>query len=317
MSFFLYNSQLFHTLRDFFDILEHGDDMFGYVRLHKPSITMGEYEQYKGIYCTLCRRLGKRYGPMARMTLSYDMTFLALLHAALEADDPQFKKGHCSFNPAKRCLNCRNTVATDLAADIGTLLAYYKLKDTLADERFLKKIGTALLYPIYAIDHRRAAKRRPDTDRLIADMMTAQASVETAQTASIDQAAEPFAVLLSTLAADLAQDDRQRTILTRFGYCLGRWIYLIDAVDDLADDVKHHRYNPYALARNIAAVDEHIVTTRQYAVLTLNACLAECIAAYNLLDIRRFDGIIRNILEQGMPAMQQQVVAGEEQTNEP
>ncbi len=292
--------------------------MFGYVRLHKPSITMGEYEQYRGIYCTLCRRLGKRYGPAARMTLSYDMTFLALLHAALEPDDLQFEKGHCSFNPAKKCLNCRNTAATDMAADIGALLAYYKLKDTLADERLLKKLGAALLYPLYAFDRRRAAKRRPQTDTAIAAMMAAQAAAEQAATASIDRAAEPFAQLLATLAAEVAQDDRQRTILTRFGYCLGRWIYLIDAVDDLADDIQHRRYNPYALARDIPRNDTAAVqAARDYAGLTLNACLAECIAAYNLLDIRRFDGIIRNILEQGMPAMQQRVIAGEEQTNEP
>ncbi len=292
--------------------------MFGYVRLHKPCITMGEYEQYKGIYCTLCRRLGKRYGPLARMSLSYDMTFLALLHAALEADDPQFTKGHCSFNPTKKCLNCRNTVATDMAADLGMLLAYYKLKDTFADERLMKKFGAALLYPVYAFDRRRAAKRRPDADAAIAAMMAAQAAAEAVGTASIDRAAEPFADLLSTLAADLAQDERQRTVLSRFGYCLGRWVYLIDAVDDLAEDVKRRRYNPYALARNIPAPDDTAVAAaREYAGLTLNACLAECIAAYNLLDIRRFDGILRNILEQGMPAMQKRVIAGEEQTNEP
>ncbi len=291
--------------------------MFGYVRLHKPTITMGEYEQYKGIYCTLCRRLGKRYGPVARMSLSYDMTFLALLHAALESEEPQFCKGHCSFNPAKKCLKCQNTTATDLAADLGVLLAYYKLKDTLADERFFKKLGAALLYPLYAFDRRRAAKRRPDADRAIAAMMTAQFSAEAAKTASIDRAAEPFADLLATLAADLTQDEHGRTVLARFGYCLGRWVYLMDAVDDLAEDVKHHRYNPYALARGITAPDdEQILAARKYAGLTLNACLAECITAYNLLDIRRLDGILRNILEQGMPAMQQRVIAGEEQSHE-
>ncbi len=291
--------------------------MFGYVRLHKPTITMGEYEQYKGIYCTLCRRLGKRYGPVARMSLSYDMTFLALLYAALEPEEPGFEKGHCSFNPTKACLNCRNTAATDFAADIGALLAYYKLKDTLADESLLKKIGAALIYPIFAIDRRRAKKRRPAIDSAIAAMMAAQKEAEIAKTASIDQAAEPFAQLLSTLTTELSAQKRQRTILTRFGYCLGRWVYLMDAVDDLAEDIAHRRYNPYALARDISHADSEAITAaRKYAALTLNACLAECIAAYNLLDVRRFDGIIRNILEQGMPAMQQRVIAGEEKTNE-
>ena len=288
--------------------------MFGYVRLHKPTITMGEYEQYRGVYCTLCRRLGKRYGLGARMTLSYDMTFLALLHMALEADDPAFCAGRCSFNPAKKCLKCQNTVATDLAADLGTLLAYYKLRDTLADEKFLKKLGAACVYPILAVYRRRAAKRRPDADREIAAMMAAQAEAETARTASIDRAAEPFAKLLSYLATLTAQDDTQRIILERFGYCLGRWVYLIDAVDDLADDLKGGQYNPYALAKDLHADNaDGIQACREYATLTLNACLAECVAAYNLLDVRRFDGILRNILEEGMPAAQRRVILGEEQ----
>jgi hypothetical protein len=69
--------------------------MFGYVRLHKPTITMGEYEQYRGVYCTLCRRLGKRYGIGARMTLSYDMTFFALVRMALSRTDVRVRKKRC------------------------------------------------------------------------------------------------------------------------------------------------------------------------------------------------------------------------------
>ncbi len=287
--------------------------MFGYVRLHKPTITMGEYEQYRGVYCTLCRRLGKRYGLAARMSLSYDMTFFALLHAALEADDPDFCPGRCSFNPTKKCLKCQNTVATDLAADLGTLLAYYKLRDTLADEKFFKKLGAACAYPLLAAYRRRAAKRRPDADRAIAAMMAAQADAERTRTASIDRAAEPFAELLSYMATLVAQDDTQRVVLERFGYCLGRWVYLVDAVDDLADDLRDGQYNPYALAKDLRADDaDGIQACREYAALTLNACLAECVAAYNLLDVRRFDGILRNILEEGMPAAQRRVILGKE-----
>jgi len=289
--------------------------MFGYVRLHKPEIKMGEYEQYQGVYCTLCRRLGKRYGVAARMTLSYDMTFLALLDMAMDADGPDFCPGRCSFNPTKKCLRAGNTRATDRAADIGTLLSYYKIKDTLADEGFAKRLGAGLALLFAAPARRKAARRLPDTDRAIAAMMADQAALEQANATSIDQAAEPFAKLLETLAAALSDDPRQRQILTRFGYCLGRWVYLMDAVDDLAEDLQKERYNPYAAARGLQPGDEAgVQESRNYAGLTLNACLAECTAAYNLLEIRRFDGILRNILELGMPAAQRRVIAGEERT---
>lgn len=291
--------------------------MFGYVRLFKPTITMGEYEQYKGIYCTLCKRLGKRYGVLSRFTLSYDMTFLALLEMALGEENPDFAPSRCSFNPAKRCLKAGNTAAIDRAADVGTILTYYKLKDTLADEGLGKKLGALCVLPFAAAARKRACKRRPDTDTLVAEMMTRQAALETEGCSSIDRAAEPFALMLQSLAADAAAEDTQRRILERFGYCLGRWVYLTDAADDLAEDLEKGRYNPYVLSRGLTAGDtDGIAATRQYAGESLNACLAECIAAYNLLEIRRFDGILRNILEQGMPHTQKRVIFGEEHTHE-
>lgn len=291
--------------------------MFGYVRLFKPTITMGEYEQYKGIYCTLCKRLGKRYGVASRFTLSYDMTFLALLQMALSDKDADFCPSRCSFNPAKRCLKAQNTAAIDRAADIGTLLTYYKLKDTLADEGFGKKVGAWLAMPFAKSAHKKAKQRIPHIDGAVAAMMAAQAEVEVATSESIDRAAEPFALLLQTLAADTAADDTQKRVLERFGYCLGRWVYLMDAVDDLAEDLRKGRYNPYIGTRRLQkGDDEGVKAAREYSRFTLNACLAECKAAYDLLNIRRFDGILRNILEEGMPHAQKRVIAGEEEKDE-
>ena len=288
--------------------------MFGYVKLFKPTITMGEYEQYKGIYCTLCKRLGHRYGVLSRFTLSYDMTFLALLQMALSEQDADFCPSRCSFNPAKRCLKACNTTAIDRAADIGTVLAYYKLRDTLADEGFLKRMGAWCALPFAKRAHKKATQNVPHVDKAVEGMMIAQAKLEAEGCSSIDRAAEPFALLLQALAAEVAADDTQKRVLERFGYCLGRWVYLMDAVDDLADDLDEGRYNPYILARNLKEDNEQgVKDTRNYSLFTLNACLAECKAAYDLLEIRRFDGILRNILEEGMAYAQKRVIAGEEE----
>ena len=291
--------------------------MFGYVRIFKPTIRMGEYEQYKGIYCTLCKRLGKRYGVLSRFTLSYDMTFLALLQMALSEQDADFCPSRCSFNPTKRCLKAQNTDAIDRAADIGTILAYYKLRDTLADEGLGKKIGAWCALPFAKAAHKKAKKNVPHIDEAVAAMMTAQARVEAEATDSIDRAAEPFALMLQTLAGGIAADDTQKRVLERFGYCLGRWVYLMDAVDDLPKDLDKGRYNPYILSRRLQKGDaDGVKQARDYSLFTLNACLAECKTAYDLLEIRRFDGILRNILEEGMAHAQKRVIAGEEEKHE-
>lgn len=115
--------------------------------------------------------------------------------------------------------------------------------------------------------------------------------------------------MLSYIAQAGARDERERRVLERFGYCLGRWIYLIDAVDDMPDDLESGDYNAYILARGIRPQEaQRVAAEQKQALLTLNACLAECIAAYNLLTIRRFDRLLRNILEQGMPAAQNRIL---------
>ncbi|HIW73139.1 MAG TPA: hypothetical protein H9684_02345, partial [Firmicutes bacterium] len=247
----------------------------------------------------------------ARMTLSYDFTFLALLRMALDDRCTGFQKGRCAFNPLKKRTCCRDNDHIPFAADAATLLVYYKIKDNLADEGFWKSLPSRFLLPFASHVWKKALKRQPELDEMIRACMEKQAGLERAGTASIDAAAEPTAQMLSGLAALSARDDKERRVLERFGYCLGRWIYLADAVDDLAEDLEKGSYNPYILSRGLTRDrPEELEETRRYSLFTLNACLAECLAAYNLLAVRRFDGILRNVLEQGMPAVQRRILAG-------
>ena len=286
--------------------------MFGYVRIYKPDLKVAEYEHYQGIYCSLCKQLGKRYGFMARMTLSYDFTFLAMFRMSMADECAGFQQGRCAFNPLKKRTCCCDNEHLTFAADAATLLVYYKTKDTIADEGFWKSLPARFLLPFAAHARKKAAGRQPELDKVIRECMEKQAALEKAGISSIDAAAEPTAQMLAYLSALTARDEKERRILDRFGYCLGRWIYLTDAVDDLQEDLERGRYNPYILSRQLSKEQpEALEETRQYSLLTLNACLAECLAAYNLLTIRRFDGILRNVLEQGMPAVQTLVISGE------
>lgn len=278
--------------------------MFGYIKTYQPELKMGEFEQYRGVYCALCRRLGKRYGLFAQWSLSYDFTFLALMRLALSDECTGFKKARCPYNLFKKRTCCCDTRQLDAVADAAVLLTYYKLKDTVADSGFLKGLGARLLLPFAAYDRRRCAKRHPDWDGAVAQQMAHQAQLEQEGCSSADAAAEPTAKLLELFFSAITDDEKQQRVLIRFGYCLGRWIYLLDAADDLPQDRKHGNYNPFS-------GEETDTAARERATGSLNASLAECKAAYELLNIRRFDGILRNVLEQGMPAVQRQVLQGE------
>lgn len=286
--------------------------MFGYVKTFQPELKMGEFEQYRGVYCSLCKQLGKSYGFWSRMTLSYDFTFLALFHMALTPDCCGFEKSRCTFNPFKKCLFCRDNAAIRTAADAAVLLVYYKLRDSVADDGFWGRLSARFLLLFAGRARRKAAARLPELDALMASCMERQAALEADTCSSLDAAADPTATMLAALASLSAKEEGEKGVCERFGYCLGRWIYLMDALDDLEDDLAHGNYNPYALSRHLDGSDtEALAETREYAQLTLNACAAECADSYNRLNIYRFDGILRNVLQLGMPAEQKRIVNGD------
>ena len=288
--------------------------MFGYVKTYQPELKMGEFEQYRGVYCSLCKALGKRYGLWSRMTLSYDFTFLALFHMGLTPGCCGFEKSRCTFNPLKKCLHSQNNADIDRAADAAMLLVYYKLKDSVADDGFFKRLSAKLTLTLFANRaHRKAVAQLPETDKILADCMAHQMQLEKEGCPSIDKAADPTATMLSVLASMTATDDDQEATLQQFGYALGRWVYLIDALDDLEDDLKEGQYNPYIHAKQLTAGDDTALQeVKNYATQTLNACAAMCLEYYENLTIHRFEGILRNVLQYGMPYQQKRVVNGED-----
>lgn len=283
--------------------------MFGYIRPCNPELKMREFEQYKAVYCGLCHALGRRYGPLSRFILNYDLTFYALLRLSQAEGCAGMVKKRCPYRPfRKRPCACVSS-ELDEAADASVLLFYHKLRDTLADAHGFKKAGAALLLPFAALLHRKAAKRAPQLARIAADYMSAQQAAEQKRTPVLDEAAEPTGELLSQLLRRAAAEEPVRRVLSRLGYFLGRWVYLVDAVDDLPEDLETGGYNPFAAAFSLAPGAE-LSSVRQHAELLLNACAYEIAAALALLPKGRFSGVLDNTLTLGLKQMQDRVLAG-------
>lgn len=271
--------------------------MFGYVRVFQPELKMREWEQYRGVYCSLCRTLGKRYGVAARFLLNYDLTCLSLFHMALTPQCVGFSSGRCALNPLKKCRYCQENAALDLAADAAVFLTFYKLRDTVVDDGFFRRLAARLACLPVGRMKRRATRNRPELAEAMAAYAAAQRQVEQVES-SPDAAAEPTAQLMAWLTATGVTEPEEREAAARFGYCLGRWIYFIDAADDWAEDTAHGRFNPFApaLERPQARMEA-----------ALNMCQAECLASWHRLPRYQFDSLVQNILCDGMPAVQRQV----------
>lgn len=288
--------------------------MFGYVNIDKDNLLCKEYDIYKGIYCSLCKQMGKEYSFLSRFVLSYDCTFYAMLMMSLQDECPQFSKGRCRFNPLKSCDFCKkDEKALSIASAVSVISAYFKLIDNIEDSPFIKRIAYRLLKPIFSSWRKKAKKKYPYIDDAVSKMMKSQANAEKDKNCNIDNAADPTAKMLSELceymydctdSKILKDDNSSKRILSTFGYYLGRWIYLVDATDDIEDDIKHKNFNPYIIkyGENIA---EHTAEIKS----SLNHALSETLLAYSLLKKGRFDSIINNILTLGLPKKQETVLS--------
>lgn len=271
--------------------------MFGYVRILKSELKVKEYEMYKAVYCSLCRELGKSYGLLSRFTLSYDFTFLALLIMSLQDNCAGVKKGHCVFNPLKQCNYCKDTEAFEIPSAAAMIMLYYKLKDDLADEKGIKKLGYACLLPLFSSAHKKAAKKFPYIEKAVFDYTESQNKLESENCTELDRAADPTAKVLSQILMLCSDDDIQKRILERIGYCVGRYIYILDAACDFEDDIKKNSYNVFKENGNNTELSEN---AKEKIKQQLYFCVNEAGKAFELLDIKKYKTILGNIIYLGL-----------------
>ncbi len=263
--------------------------MFGYVKPFKGQLRVCEYETYKAAYCTLCKRMGKKYGHVARMTLSYDFTFLAVLMLSLADSDPEYAKKHCVYNPFKRCTYMTgHDEIFDFVSATAVITVYGKIIDNIADSKGLKRFGYKIARLKFLRKYDKAVKLYPLVAKAIENMVEYQIKVEKNPDSGIDESAEPTAKAMETVFSLCSENETDKRILARLGYCIGKWIYLIDAVCDLEEDMKSGGFNPLKKC----GVDS--------ALMTMNVCSAQAGAALELLDLKRFSGILQNIIYIGL-----------------
>lgn len=274
--------------------------MFGYVRPATPELRVREHERFRALYCGMCRTLGKNYGFAARCVLSYDFVFLAAILWQAE-DSPRVENCRCPLSfSKKRC--CTNTnEAMDTAAGCGVILAYHKLRDNVRDEGFFKSLVARTASVGLRRAYKKAVRRYPDFDAAVAERLRELEAIERAgavrQTADLH--ADKFARLLAA-AADGETDETRRKILAELLYHLGRWIYITDARDDLAEDTAQNR--PNAL-RGSQMSDEDIELTLRHSLNLVSS-------AFELMPETAWSEIVRNIVFAGLPSVLERVFAG-------
>ncbi|MCQ2450370.1 MAG: DUF5685 family protein [Clostridia bacterium] len=266
--------------------------MFGYVKISKGELKIKEYDTYKAVYCSLCKKLGKNYGFLSRLTLSYDFTFLAALNMSLKETCAGYKVGRCAFNPLKKCNYCNDTDFLEMPAAAAMIMLYYKILDNISDEKGFKKLGFYLILPLYKRAYKKARKSYPQIDEIIGNYIAKQNELERLNTADIDTSCDPTASALSKILEFCSDDETNKRILNRLGYCIGKYIYLMDAVCDREEDKKKNSYNVLNLIGD-EDLDERVKRQIYY-------CINEAARAFELLPVKRYKTILGNIIYLGL-----------------
>lgn len=279
--------------------------LFGYVTIDKSEMLCKDYESYRSVYCSLCKQLGKEYGILSKFILSYDCTFFAVVALSVGDTCPNFKQGRCPFNPTKKCnFICTDSRALSMAAALSVITAYYKIIDNISDGGFFTRLLCYLLLPVVSLWRKKAKSKFPAIEDAVFTMSQQQSIAEADSSCCIDKACEPTAKMLGTVMS-LIEDSDENTLRVyyNFGYFLGKWIYLMDAVNDIDSDVKHHNFNVLLLKYKNPKSELDSISG------TLNHCLSEILFSYNLFEHNHFQRIIENILLHGLPNKQAQVLS--------
>ena len=273
--------------------------MLGYVKAFKPELKIKDYEIYRGIYCSLCRALGRNYSPVAQLFLSYDFAFAAVLRLALVQECFSFAQKRCPYNPAKKCMICSEKGELDYCSHAVIITVYYKVLDNLHDKGFRSKLIAALIYPIVWLMHKKAARLAPDAENAVRESMKLQTETEKKEDVGIDEAAHPSADALGKVIS-FGFDGENREKLFSLGYAVGRFVYILDAADDLESDIKSGSFNPFKKEFGNIKDEKTKAEFVKKADEMLNLTHSRALDVLDEIEKNRFEDILENIVFDGL-----------------
>ena len=271
--------------------------MFGYVVVNEPELKISEFNLYRSYYCGMCMDFKEHYGQTGRLTLSYDTVFLSLLLTSLYEPEEEVRSVRCAVHPFEKHATRQNEF-TRYAADMNIILSYYSCLDDWNDEKSQSK---RLYAAVLKGKNERASALYPGKAELIRTKLDELHALESSArngdagelspSALLDKAASIFGDLLAEVFD--CRKDMWSAALRRVGFELGRFIYILDAYDDLEKDERSGSFNPLVSMKDKPDLDGYV-----RGILAM--AISDCTAAFETLPIVENIDILRNILYSGI-----------------
>lgn len=274
--------------------------MFGYVTPYRGELKVKEYEIFKAYYCGLCKSLGKEFNQATRFGLNYDLNFLGILLSSLDDEKKMIKYEGCIANPFKKKKIIESNRSIKYTTHMSIILVYFKLLDDWKDEKSIKSLIASIPY-LFSV--RKAKKSYKDKFCYIKECLYKLSDLENKKCPVIDESADAFGKLMEEIAVpEYIKEEGTIRTLKWLGYNLGRWIYIIDAFNDLEEDVRNKTYNPILLQYQYHKEEDmqkFVNRIRDKIEFPLVLTLDNIAKSFEILDIRYNRSILENILYMG------------------
>lgn len=271
--------------------------MFGYVVPDKMNMFMKDFYAYKAYYCGLCKSIGKKCGQCMRFTTNYDVTFLNIFLHAVMGIVPEYSNETCILSPFKKKSIVKNDSLTEKVVDVNTLLTHYKLVDDKTDDKNLAKAFADRT--IVRRRYKMAKANLQEIDKFYDEAYARLRELENSSCESVDRLADPFAQMLRYTVRYLSGDKYTEELGELF-YCLGRWVYFMDAIDDVDDDFKDKSFNPFLVGYDYIDRQTFLNDNKDLLEMLLQGAYNRMSECYKSIKIDTNEGIITNILWYGI-----------------
>lgn len=274
--------------------------MFGYVTPYKMELKIKDYEMFKAYYCGLCISIKNNFSNLCRMTLNYDMTFLGILLDSLEYSKHKYVVTKCIAHPMKKRPKVIDNRALDYAAFCNVSLVYYKLLDDYNDDNSLSKKFISMY--IKKFINKSKEDLSPILVNIEENIKKLSFLEKSGEIISIDELSDPFASLTAFIVSYYYKDENFYNELYDLGYNLGRWIYIIDAFDDLKEDMEKHKFNAINKAFNVENLPYEDLIIKEGNRIEFNLIMSanSTSEALDKLPINKNKDLLFNILQLGL-----------------
>ncbi len=265
--------------------------MFGYLDIEKGTLNDGQRGLWQTFMCGLCFSTKKLYGNYPRMFITNDVNFFNVLFHSVLNLDVKIDNRRCFSHPVKKRSVLNPTELTDKLAAANILLTYRNIYDDVLDDNSTKKKAALKLFKQ---SYLKAKEQFEELDGVLSKRYAELQSLEKSDCTSVDKVAHSFAALSQDFCR-IVLEDKTNGYVETLCYNVGKWIYLIDALDDVKKDIKKRGYNVFVKSYNVTS-DKELAQYIDEIEFEMYSVLNRIAQAYNDLNLTKYTCILDNAL---------------------